>query len=107
MYYRFSVFARVGLFTGRRASATARSCPLRVRNAATFILPVPYVSDFSITAARYFTGNLRVANGVHNEAEMAWRTDGPGICLPSVPSSCSLFRSPNTRLLPPRGDLGT
>lgn len=31
-------------------------------------------------------GNLRVANGVHNEAEMAWRADGPGICLPFLPS---------------------
>ena len=31
-------------------------------------------------------GNLRVANGVHNEAEMAWRADGPGICLLFLPS---------------------
>lgn len=75
---------------------------LLVRNAASFILPVPYVSDFSITAARYFTDNLRVANGVHNEAEMAWCSDGPRICLHSVPFPFSFFRSPNTRLsLPP------
>ena len=80
-------------------------CPLWLRNAATFILPVPYVSDFSITVARYFTGNLRVANGVHNEAEMAWRTDGPDICLPSVPFFFPrppfLPSASNTRLFSP------
>jgi len=82
--------------------ASTRSPSLLVRNAASFILPVPYVSDFSITAARYFTDNLRVANGVHNEAEMAWCSDGPRICLHSVPFPFSFFRSPNTRLsLPP------
>lgn len=90
--------------------AGTRSPSLLVRNAASFILPVPYVSDFSITTARYFTDNLRVANGVHNEAEMAWCSDGPRICLHSVPFPFSFFRSPNTRLsllpspfLPPLG----
>lgn len=64
--------------------ASTRSSSLVVRNAASFILLVPYVSDFSITAARYFTDNLRVANGVHNEAEMARCSDGPRICLHSL-----------------------
>lgn len=81
----------------------SKSVSYPVRNAASFILPVPYVSDFSITTTRYFTDNLRVANGVHNEAEMAWRSDGPRICLHSLLLSplllSSSFRSPNTRLL--------
>lgn len=100
LLYRFSVFATI-LFLPCRITGTP-SPSLLVRNAASFILPVPYVSDFSITAARYFTDNLRVANGVHNEAEMAWCSDGPRICLHSVPFPFSFFRSPNTRLsLPP------
>lgn len=86
-------------------SDSRNSKSVLVRNAASFILPVPYVSDFSITAARYFTDNLRVANGVHNEAEMAWCSDGPRICLHSVPSPVLLLsvseHAPFT--LPPPG----
>lgn len=96
LLHRFTVFAPTLSLLCRITGTRTRSLP--VRNAASFILPVPYVSDFSITAARYFTDNLRVANGVHNEAEMAWYSDGPRICLHSVPSPSSFFWSPNTRL---------
>lgn len=96
LLHRFSVFATILSLPCRIAGTRSPSLP--VRNAASFILPVPYVSDFSITAARYFTDNLRVANGVHNEAEMAWCSDGPRICLHSVPFPFSVFWSPNTRL---------
>lgn len=100
--YRLSVFATI-LSLPCRIAGNSKS--VLVRNAASFILPVPYVSDFSITAARYFTDNLRVANGVHNEAEMAWCSDGPRICLHSVPSPVLLLsvseHAPFT--LPPPG----
>lgn len=99
LLHHFSVFAAILSLPCRITGTRSRSLP--VRNAASFILPVPYVSDFSITAARYFTDNLRVANGVHNEAEMAWCSDGPRICLHSVPSPSSFFWSPNMRLLLP------
>lgn len=105
LLHRFLVFALILSLLRRITGTRTRSLP--VRNAASFILPVPYVSDFSITAARYFTDNLRVANGVHNEAEMAWYSDGPRICLHSVPSPSSFFWSPNTRLLLPVSDFLT
>lgn len=89
-FHQVFSFCRDTLLYGCRDSKGTRSSSLPVRNAASFILPVPYVSDFSITAARYFTDNLRVANGVHNEAEMAWCSDGPRICLHSVPFPSAL-----------------
>lgn len=56
-----------------------------------YFAPLPTLAIFPSPRRDISPGNLRVANGVHNEAEMAWRADGPGICLPSLPS---FFLSP-------------